>query len=120
LYSFLYTIFLLFFIPVYAFVIKKKGYSIGLKERLTLYKGKKLNRPLWIHCSSVGELNTAKPLIDYYSSKYDILITVSSPRGKEYALKNFKDFEVRYLPFDYRFLIRRFLIKYRQSFSFIL
>ncbi len=120
MYSFLYTLFLLFFIPIYAFVIKKKGYSIGLKERLTLYKGKKLNRTLWFHCSSVGELNTAKPLIEYYSSNYEILITVSSPRGKEYALKSFKDFEVRYLPFDYRFLIRRFLRKYRPEMLLIL
>ncbi len=120
MYSLFYTVFLIFFLPVYSFLIKKKGYKLGFKDRLVLYSTAGLKNPVWFHCASVGELNTAKPLISFYSKNNDILITVSSPRGWEYAKKNFKDFEVRFLPFDYRFLIKRFISIHNPSVLIVL
>ena len=120
MYSLLYTIFLIIFLPFYFIWLKKKGYSLDIKERLVLYTPENLKNPLWFHCASVGELNTAKPLIDFYSKKYNILITVSSPRGKKYAKENFKYAAVRFLPFDYKFLYRKFIKFYNPKVLIVL
>ncbi|NPA52713.1 MAG: 3-deoxy-D-manno-octulosonic acid transferase [Aquificae bacterium] len=120
MYSFLYTLFLLFFLPIYIFFVKKKGYHFGLKERVFFDKKSSLKDPVWFHCASVGELNTAKPLIEYFSKEYDILITVSSPRGWKYAKQNFSNFEVRFLPFDYKFLHKKFYKTYKPTLLIVL
>ncbi len=108
---FFYNILGIFLIPVFFLLSKKKGYRVSLKERFVLQKPETKN-PIWFHCASVGELNVAKPLIDYYSEKYPVLITVFSPRGKDYAKRNFEKLEVVEIPFDISFLIRRFLKLY--------
>ncbi|NPA53397.1 MAG: 3-deoxy-D-manno-octulosonic acid transferase [Aquificae bacterium] len=99
------------FIPVFSFFSKKKGYSVDLKERLVFQKPK-IKNPVWFHCASVGELNVAKPLIKEVLKEKPVLITVFSPRGKSYAKKLFPEAEVRAIPFDISFLIKRFLKKY--------
>ncbi len=85
-----------------------KGYSFSLKERFVLYKDK-LDNTLWFHCASVGELNTVRPIYNYYKDRFNILITVSSPRGKKYAVDNFPKAKIRELPFDITFLIKKFI-----------
>ena len=64
---------------------------------------KKKDKVLWFHCSSLGEFEQARPLIDYYFnnfSKYKILITFFSQSGYDIQ-KNYKNAHiVSYLPFD--------------------
>ncbi|NPA58327.1 MAG: 3-deoxy-D-manno-octulosonic acid transferase [Aquificae bacterium] len=112
IYDFLYGIFLLLALPFFIFSSKKKGYSPDLKERFVLYREREENL-LWFHCASVGELNLAKPLIDHFGRERKILITVSSPRGKDYAKKLYPQAKVRTVPFDVSFLIKRFLKLHR-------
>ncbi|WP_457623135.1 3-deoxy-D-manno-octulosonic acid transferase [Persephonella sp.] len=112
LYNTLYLILLIISIPFLAFSIKRKGYRFDLKERFVLYNDEKKDGYIWFHCASVGELKTAEPLINYFKDKFNILITVSSPRGKDFALENFSYATVRTLPFDLPFLIRKFLKLY--------
>ena len=95
-------------LPVYIFLNRKKGYTFNLKERLVLYSDKEQNN-LWFHCASVGELNVARPLIEYYKDRYNILITVFSPRGIDYAKKQYPYATVRTLPFDIPFLFKKFI-----------
>ena len=95
-------------IPFFYLFSFRKGYKISLKERLVLYKSKSVN-PVWFHCASVGELNVARPLIEHFSKKYPILITVFSPRGKEYAKITYPYANVYELPFDISFLVKKFL-----------
>jgi 3-deoxy-D-manno-octulosonic-acid transferase len=69
-------------------------------------------KPIWIHCASLGEFEQGRPIIEainkgYPSSK--IVITFFSPSGyeaaKDYDLANL----VMYLPFDRSAEVRRFL-----------
>ncbi|WP_457623956.1 3-deoxy-D-manno-octulosonic acid transferase [Persephonella sp.] len=113
-YNLIYGILLFTGLPFFIFFTRKKGYSPDLKERFVLYSDKKEDY-LWFHCASVGELNLARPLIEYFKNRKKILITVSSPRGKEHAVKNYPYAAVRVLPFDLSFLIRKFIAMYRPS-----
>ncbi len=113
LYNILYTFLFLILFPILKLKAIKNQQDFSLKERFVLYKDKTEKDCLWFHCASVGELNTVKPLYEYYRKRFNILITVSSPRGKQYALKTFKDAKVRELPFDFPFTIKRFINLYR-------
>uniref|UniRef100_UPI002637265D 3-deoxy-D-manno-octulosonic acid transferase n=1 Tax=Sulfurihydrogenibium sp. TaxID=2053621 RepID=UPI002637265D len=101
------------FAPFWILFSKKNGYSVGFLERLVV-KTKKLNsRPVWIHCASTGEIKTALPIINYISSQKEVLLTVFSPRSYEFAKKYIENVNVVFLPFDFGFLIRKFLKVYK-------
>ena len=104
----LYSLLNLVFAFGFYIITKKKGYSPDIKERLVLYNSKEKGF-LWFHCASVGELNLAKPLIEHFSKNYKILITVFSPRGKDYAKKLYPFAVIKPLPFDFSFSVKRFL-----------
>lgn len=67
---------------------------------------------LWIHCSSVGEFEQARPIIEASNSQYFILLTFFSPSG--FQSKRAFDLadEVCYLPTDFRTNARKFLDKF--------
>ncbi|WP_028950085.1 3-deoxy-D-manno-octulosonic acid transferase [Sulfurihydrogenibium subterraneum] len=102
----------IFFVPVWYFLNAKKGYKVGLLERFVLRTKKLDYQPVWIHCASTGEINTALPIIEYIKSKEKVLLTVFSPRAYNFAVNNLKDIPVMFLPFDFGFLIKRFLKVY--------
>ena len=67
---------------------------------------------IWFHCSSVGEFEQARPLIEWYkenNKEYRILLTFFSPSGyemrKNYPLADW----IYYLPVDTAANARRFL-----------
>lgn len=67
---------------------------------------------IWFHCSSVGEFEQARPLIEWYKEnrkEYKILLTFFSPSGyelrKNYPLADW----IYYLPVDTASNARRFL-----------
>ena len=67
---------------------------------------------IWFHCSSVGEFEQARPIIEWYRAEnpqYKILLTFFSPSGyelyKNYALADW----VFYLPLDKRRNVKEFL-----------
>ena len=67
---------------------------------------------VWFHCSSVGEFEQARPLIEWYKEnrkEYRILLTFFSPSGyemrKNYPLADW----IFYLPVDTALNARRFL-----------
>ncbi len=113
IYSFFYTVFLFIYIPFFILTNRKKGYSVDIKERFVLYTDNSEKNTLWFHCASVGELNVAYPIVERLKDRYEILITVSSPRGKSFALEKYPFAKVRSLPFDIPFLMKRFLNIYR-------
>lgn len=62
-----------------------------LRERLGLEKRDSLPRQaIWLHCASVGEVNSVKGLIFALKKQYNkrILVSTSTQAGKEAALKN--------------------------------
>ena len=82
-------------------------------QRFSLHLPASSDRPLWIHCASVGELNTALLFLEQWLAKYPedrILITtntVSSARVFEAKARH--HMQHCYLPLDYMFLVQHFL-----------
>jgi len=98
--------FYIFLIRVYAlFDGKAKKWVAGRKDweahiSATLKPGEKR---IWIHCSSVGEFEQAKPLIVALKGKYPdhkIVVTFFSPSGYEASQKNTDVDHIFYLPAD--------------------
>ncbi len=72
-------------------------------------------KTVWIHCSSVGEFEQARPLIESMKDEYFILLTYFSPSGfQSEKAKEVAD-EVCYLPTDHSSLARAFLDKLQPS-----
>ncbi len=67
---------------------------------------------LWVHCSSVGEYEQGRPVIEAFKKKYTdykVLVTFFSPSGYEaIATDEVIDFK-SYLPFDSRKNSKRFI-----------
>jgi len=118
--NFIYTLLYIFlFIPFFVFINKKRGYKLDLKDRLSVINNKYKN-VYWFHCASVGELNVAEPLINHFIKRNkNVLITVFSPRGVEFARKKFPRAEIRALPFDLKFILKKFINKYRPKVLFL-
>lgn len=71
---------------------------------------------IWIQCASVGESNSALPLIDKIIEKYDSKVTVLITTGTitsanivSEKIKNKKNIIHQYTPIDKYFVIKRFL-----------
>lgn len=85
----------------------------GLNERVAEAIGKldKTKKLVWIHSSSMGEFEQAKPIIEElrWQNHINIIVTFFSPSGYENSKKySFADI-VAYIPFDTREAIRSFI-----------
>lgn len=74
---------------------------------------------IWIHAVSVGEMRAAQPLIEALRTAHpakSILLTCMTPTGRATAETLYGSFaRVVYLPYDYAFLVRRFLRRTRPA-----
>ena len=82
-------------------------------QRLGIFQGKihTHNHPVWCHCASIGEINTALPLLQTLA-EYDLYLLVStntiSGRRRLQNL-NLNKLTPVYLPLDYIPFVKRFL-----------
>ncbi|MEZ0323541.1 MAG: glycosyltransferase N-terminal domain-containing protein [Hydrogenothermaceae bacterium] len=111
IYDILLAFVLVLAIPIWFILNKKRGYYIGLKERLLIKKENLPEGAVWIHCASVGEIKTAMPIIEYVSSKKPVILTVFSPRA--YKFGKSLNIPTTFLPFDFSFLIKKFIKTYK-------
>jgi 3-deoxy-D-manno-octulosonic-acid transferase len=72
---------------------------------------------IWIHAVSVGEVRAAMPLVGKLRHAYPghpVVITCMTPTGRRTARDTFtSDVAVRYLPYDFGWAHRRFLVRWR-------
>lgn len=93
-----------------------------LTERLGLYQNSNnKNQVIWCHCASVGEINTALPLINkLIDSGEHLLVTTNTVTGKRALQKaQLKNTQHAFLPLDYRLLTRRLIRKFSPKFFLI-
>ncbi len=66
-------------------------------------------KTIWFHTASVGEFNTAKPLLKKLIKDYRIVLTYFSPRAKDY-IKRYPEYyhSLERLPLDTPFTVRSF------------
>ena len=106
---------------------KQRQYFDYWGERLGFYpkylknilKDKKI---IWIHCVSVGETNAALPLIKILLERYPnhhILISHSTPTGREINLGEFERIHRCYLPFDIKICMNLFIDFFQPSVGLI-
>lgn len=82
-------------------------------QRLGFNYSKLPEKCLWFHCASVGEVNTLLPLLKNLHSKNDelnFIITTNTITGGKIVKQQQLDYLFHsYLPFDWRFSVKRFL-----------
>ena len=85
--------------------------NFDLKKRLLIEKPvfPEGSENLWIHCSSVGEFNTLRPLLSYLKERFTLILTYFSPRAKAYLEEQKDLYDLLHpLPIDLPWTIRRF------------
>jgi 3-deoxy-D-manno-octulosonic-acid transferase len=94
---------------------RERGYRQHWGERLAC--GSAPTGALWIHAVSVGEMRAAQPLIATLRAAHPdvpFLLTCMTPTGRVTAESLYGDFaHIAYLPYDYAWLVRRFLRRVR-------
>ena len=103
---------------------RQPDYLAHWGERFGRY-GRRPTRPvLWLHAVSVGETRAAAPLVDALIARYpehELLLTCMTPTGRSAALAAYGGrVTVAYLPYDYRFAVRRFLAHFRPRVGLLL
>ncbi len=108
----LYIVIIILTLPFWAKYLFKKEYRTILKYRLSpdiKYSDKKR---IWIHAVSVGEVRSLKNLIKKLKEKYkekEIILSVTTPTGCEFAKKQYKTIKIINSPIDFSFTIKKFL-----------
>ena len=94
----------------------KDGGLTYLRQRLG-FKLPATEAPIWIHCASVGEVNTAASVIEKFSqngSGTPVLVSTTTPTGRAVFLnKQLPNTLHLYLPLDYRPIIKKVLVSIR-------
>ncbi len=89
-------------------------------QRLGIYSTKNHQQNLWIHASSVGEIELIKPLVLSLHEKQSILVTTFTVTGFQHAIKILPDnVLVRVLPIDLLPLSQHFINSYNFKLALI-
>ncbi len=113
IYDLIFFIYALFYLPLY---LLRGKFHQGFTRRLgSLPRGLNLDRPIWIHAVSVGEVISVKGLVaelrKAYPQKKIVISTVTATGNKiAQTLIQEGDF-LTYLPLDFSFIIKSVLKK---------
>jgi 3-deoxy-D-manno-octulosonic-acid transferase len=104
---------------LYLRIIKKKESPIRYKEKLGITeKNRNDGYLIWFHCSSIGELKSIFPIIDYYLKKNQILVTTSTLGSNEVFQKkyfNIRNITHQFAPIDSPQIVKKFFDKWKPN-----
>ncbi len=113
-----------------AFPWLARRYAEGLEERRGFYGAEKKKNlpehPLWVHAVSVGEVQTATPLLSALAERghppEDVLLSTTTPTGREMAARLAQGLygEHIYYPWDIPWIVQRALDALRPKACLIL
>ncbi|WP_457567838.1 3-deoxy-D-manno-octulosonic acid transferase [Desulfurobacterium sp.] len=107
-YNLLYGISLPFVLPAVKLLSRKRG-GFSFRRRFFFDLSQFSGRDVWIHCASIGEVNSVRPLVDRMKNR--VAVTTFTDYGANRALKIFKDVPVSVIPPDIKLLTDRFVRK---------
>lgn len=73
-------------------------------------------RPFWVHACSVGEVNTARPIVKALQSRHPdrpVVLTTSTISGHDLAVKGEPEVAAAWLPFDHPLSVSHFVQRLR-------
>jgi 3-deoxy-D-manno-octulosonic-acid transferase len=90
--------------------VKKQGGRRFFAQRLGWRYPSSQTPPVWIHCSSVGEVKAAQALVEAILPRHAVVITTTTSSGAKECQRIYGN-RVRhiYLPLDWPYAINRFL-----------
>lgn len=102
--------------------IKKQDYHTRWYEFYGFYNKNHTRNSIWLHASSVGEIEAANVLINHYlDNAYKVLVTTNTEPGYQRVRALLGDrVEHVYLPFDMPGAIARFLEHFQPQFGIIM
>ena len=108
-----YIFFSILLLPLLAKYIFKSEYIKLLKHRFIPDIKYSKKKRIWIHAVSVGEIKSIKTLIEQLTNTYNngIALSVTTPAGYEFAKREYKSIKVINSPFDFSFVIKKFIEK---------
>jgi 3-deoxy-D-manno-octulosonic-acid transferase len=115
IYDLIFLLFTIVYLPIYVF---KRKFHPGFSLRLGFLPPRlELNRPIWIHAVSVGEVMAIRSLAEELKKNYPnrkLVISTVTPTGNRIAkgIAQEGDF-VTYLPLDLSFIVRHVIDKIR-------
>ncbi len=123
IYSFLYTLALFCYLPVYIFRIRFRGRQgvdllqrLGRKPEWMLTDGDPPHPRLWVHAVSVGEVNAVRPLVDELNRASSLVVSTTTNTGQALARQLFVDgVKLFYFPLDWQWTCRTYLKALRPS-----
>lgn len=123
LYSLVYSLAFLAMLPVFALsgIVRGKR-AAGFFQRLSFSLPKFTpdeRKVIWLHCVSVGEANAARLLVDRLHTEFPdvrLIVSTTTRTGQKLAKELFTQAEaVFYVPFDWRWTVRRVLQHFRPA-----
>ncbi|MCQ8181608.1 lipid IV(A) 3-deoxy-D-manno-octulosonic acid transferase [Methylomonas sp. SURF-1] len=104
--------------------IKAPPYRQRWRERLGIYPFQSRQGVLWVHAVSVGEAETAFPLIKLMQIRYPelpVLVTTTTPTGSARVRAVLgESVEHVYLPYDLPLVVRRFIAHFRPRLAVVM
>jgi len=103
---------------------KQPEYLRHIGERFGRYTLRSDKPVIWLHTVSVGETRAAATLVHELRKRYpqhQILLTHTTPTGRAASEQLYGDDVLRvYLPYDYPFAVRRFLLHFQPQVGLLL
>ena len=115
---FIYSVLFLLLLPLVFFNLYRRGskapaYRRRWLERLGIKRLPKMERSLWLHAVSVGEVLAAEPIVRSLMRRYPnypVVVTTMTPTGSERVRAIFGDQVChQYLPYDIPWALRAFI-----------